>query len=125
MKVAAIQHDIVWEDAPATCAALQPLLDQASAAGARLIVLTEMFPTGFTMRPEQFAEDEGGPAERWLLEQARTRDAYLIGSVAQRGADGRFRNNALVAFPDGRLERYAKIHPFSYSHEDEYYTAGD
>jgi predicted amidohydrolase len=125
MKVAAIQHDIVWEDAAATCAALEPLLDQASAAAARLIVLTEMFPTGFTMRPEQFAEDEGGPAEQWLLQQAQKRNAHLIGSVAQRGPDGRFRNNALVASPDGRLERYAKIHPFSYSREDEHYAAGD
>jgi predicted amidohydrolase len=84
-----------------------------------------MFPTGFTMRPERFAEDEGGPAEQWLLQQAASRDAYLIGSIAQRGSDGRFRNNAVVAFPDGRVERYAKIHPFTYSGEHEHYTAGD
>jgi predicted amidohydrolase len=125
MKVAAVQHDIAFEDAPATCAALRPLLDQASAAGARLIVLTEMFATGYTMRPERFAEDEGGPVEQWLLEQAKARDAHLIGSVAQRGPDGRFRNNGLVASPDGRLERYAKIHPFTYSREHEHYAAGE
>jgi predicted amidohydrolase len=125
MKLAAIQHDIVFEDAPATCAALVPLLDQASAAGARLIVLTEMFATGFTMRPERFAEDEGGPVEQWLLTQAQERDAHFIASVAQRGPDGRFRNNGLVASPDGRLERYAKIHPFTYSREHEHYAAGD
>lgn len=125
MRIAAVQHDIVWEDAPATCAALTPLLDQASAAGAELMVLSEMFATGFSMHPERFAEDEGGPVERWLQEQATQRGAALIGSVAQRGSDGRFRNNALVAAPDGRIDRYAKIHPFSYSGEDKQYAAGD
>jgi predicted amidohydrolase len=125
MKIAAVQHDIFWEDARGTCAALIPLLDQASAAGAELIVLSEMFATGFTMRPDRFAEDEGGPVEQWLLEQAAQRGATLIGSLAQRGPDGRFRNNGLVATPDGGIERYAKIHPFSYSGEHERYTAGD
>jgi predicted amidohydrolase len=125
MRIAAVQHDIVWEDAAATRDAVLPLLDQASAAGAELIVLTEMFATGFSMRPERFAEDEGGPVEQWLLAQASQRNAVLIGSIAQRGADGRYRNNAVVAAPDGRIDRYAKIHPFSYSGEHEQYAAGD
>jgi predicted amidohydrolase len=125
MRIAAVQHDIVWEDGAATRDAVLPLLDQASAAGAELIVLTEMFATGFSMRPERFAEDEGGPVEQWLLAQASQRNAVLIGSIAQRGADGRYRNNAVVAAPDGRIDRYAKIHPFSYSGEHEQYAAGD
>ena len=125
MKVAAIQHDITWENAAATREHVRPLIAQAAQAGARLIVLTEMFATGFTMYPERIAEDEGGPNEQFLQEQARLHDAYVIASIAQRGPDGKFRNNAVVAGPDGATRRYAKIHPFSYSGEHEHYTAGD
>jgi predicted amidohydrolase len=125
MKVAAIQHDIAWQDAPATHALVTPMIAEAAAAGAELIVLTEMFATGFSMRPELIAEPEGGPSEQFLVDQAVQHRAHLIASIAQRGADDKFRNNAIVAAPDGSVSRYAKIHPFSYAHEDEHYTAGD
>jgi predicted amidohydrolase len=124
MRVAAIQHDIVFEDAEATRSHVTPLIARASASGARLVVLTEMFATGFSMHPERIAEDEGGPTEQYLLAQSREHEAWLIASVAQRGADGRYRNNAVVAGPDGSVQRYSKIHPFSYAHEHEHYAAG-
>jgi predicted amidohydrolase len=125
MRVSAVQHDIVWEDAEANRAHVQPLIAEAAAAGARLVVLPEMFATGFSMRPERVAEDEGGPSEQFLLEQAAEHAVHLIGSIAQRGPDGRYRNNAIVAAPDGGVWRYAKIHPFSYAGEHEHYAAGD
>lgn len=124
MKVAAVQHDIVWEDAEATRRHVAPMIAQAADAGARLITLTEMYATGFSMRPERVAEDEGGPNETFLLEQAAEHDAYLIASIAQRSQDGRYRNNAVLAGPDGSVQRYAKIHPFSYAGEHEHYAAG-
>jgi predicted amidohydrolase len=124
MKVAAIQHDIVWEDAHRTRARVRPLIAQAAADGARLIVAPEMFATGFSMRPERIAEDEGGPSEQFLLDQAAEHDAVLVASIAQRGADGHFRNNAVLARPDGTVCRYAKIHPFSFAGENERYAAG-
>src|ERR1700760_3594887 len=104
MKVAAIQRDVLWEDAAATLAPVTPLVASAAADGA-LIVLTEMFATGFSMHPERIAEDEGGPSEQFLLDAAARHDAHLIASIAQRGSDGRYRNNAVVAYPDGRVER--------------------
>lgn len=125
MKVAAIQHDISWEDAASTREHVTPLIAQAAAAGARLIVLAEMFATGFSMHPERIAEDEGGPTEGFLLDQAREHGTHLIASIAQRGSDGCYRNNAVVATPSGTVHRYAKIHPFSYAREHERYTAGD
>ena len=125
MKVAAVQHEIVWENPEATRAHIAPLVAAAAAGGARLIVLTEMFATGFSMRPERIAEPEGGPNEQFLLDQARLHDAFVIGSIAQRGADGRHRNNAVVAAPDGAVHRYAKIHPFSYAREHLHYAAGE
>jgi predicted amidohydrolase len=124
MKVAAIQHDIVWEDAAATHRRVADRIGEAAAAGAALIVLSEMFATGFSMRPERIAEDEGGPSEQFLLRSAAEHRAVLLASIAQRGTDGRFRNNAVLARPDGTVERYAKIHPFSYAGEHERYAAG-
>lgn len=125
MKVAVVQHDIVWEDPAATREHVRPQITKAAAAGAGLIVLSEMFATGFSMRPERIAEDEGGPVEQFLLAQAAEHGAHLIASVAQRRSDGRFVNNAIVAAPDGTVHRYAKIHPFSYAGEHEHYAAGD
>lgn len=125
MKLAAIQHDIVWENAEATRDRVGPLIARAAADGARIITLTEMFATGFSMHPERVAEDEGGPNEQFLLDRAREYDCYVSASVAQRGSDGRFRNNHLLAAPDGAVHRYAKIHPFSYAGEHEHYAAGD
>ncbi|HSY15728.1 MAG TPA: nitrilase-related carbon-nitrogen hydrolase [Jatrophihabitantaceae bacterium] len=127
MKIAAIQHDIVFEDAPATRARVGPLIAQAAAGGAKLIALTEMFATGFSMRPERIAEDEGGPNEQFLIEQARCHQAWIVASIAQwgpGGAAGKARNVAVLAAPDGSVHRYAKIHPFSYAREDEFYQAG-
>jgi predicted amidohydrolase len=124
VKVAAIQHDIEWEDGAATRKRVTPLIAQAAAAGARLIALTEMYATGFSMRPDRIAEDEGGPNEQFLVDQARRHSCWLIGSIAQRSDDGRPRNVAVLAAPDGTVHRYAKIHPFSYAGEHERYEAG-
>jgi predicted amidohydrolase len=125
MKVAAIQHDITWEDADQTRKHLAPLVQQAADAGARLIVVTEMFATGFSMRPERIAEDAGGPNEKFLIDQAREHGSWLVGSIAQWDRrDGRARNVAVLAGPDGNTHRYAKIHPFSYAGEHEKYAAG-
>ncbi|MGI8678775.1 MAG: carbon-nitrogen family hydrolase [Jatrophihabitans sp.] len=125
MKVAAIQHDIVWENPDATRAEVAPMIDEAAAQGARLVVLPEMFATGFSMRPERVAEDEGGATEQFLLDHAARHDLTMIASIAQRGSDGAFRNNAVVAHPNGETQRYAKIHPFSYAGEHERYAPGD
>lgn len=94
--------------------------------GARLIVLPEMWPTGFSMRPEAVAEPAGGESERFLTEIAAETGAAVGGSVAQRGAPGaKARNVFLCALPDGTVHRYAKIHPFSYGGEAEHYEGGD
>ena len=125
MKVAAVQHDIVWEDAERTRKNVAPLIAQAAATGARLIVLTEMFATGFSMQPKRIAEYPGGANEQFLVDQAREHGSYLVGSIAQWDrADGRARNVAVLAQPSGEVQRYAKIHPFSYVGEDKHYAPG-
>lgn len=128
MRIAAVQHDIVWEDAKATTGQLQVPVAQAAAAGARLVVLSEMFATGFSMAPERIAEPEDGFIETWLREQADTNRCWVLGSIAQTASgdtSDKPANVAVLAGPDGQLHRYAKIHPFSYGREHEFYRPGD
>jgi predicted amidohydrolase len=126
MRVAAIQHDIAWEDPKANFDALAPRIAGAAGAGARLIVLTEMYATGFSMRTDVTAEPVGGPATSFLAEQAQRHDAWVAGSVAERvDDDDRPYNTLVLAAPDGVLHRYRKIHPFTHSGEHEHFQAGD
>jgi predicted amidohydrolase len=136
MKIAAIQHDVVWQDGAATQQQLLPLIRQAVAGDARLVVLTEMYATGYSMHPEHVAEEPGGPNERFLRQQAAEHGIWLVGSIAQwvdmereieNSAEPQPRlaeNVAILAGPRGQLYRYAKIHPFSYAGEDKHYRAG-
>ena len=126
MRIAAIQHDIAWEDGAATRRHLEPMLAGAAAAGARLAVVTEMFATGFSLAADRIAEPEGGPTSTWMLEQAERHGLWLYGSVPERSeGGGRPRNVGVLAAPDGRVHRYAKIHPFTFAGEHEAYEAGD
>ena len=126
MKVAAVQHDIAWEDPRATFGLVEPMIGAAAAAGARLVLLTEMFATGFSMATERIAEDPEGPSASFLIEQAARRDVWLCGSVPVRVAgEERPYNQLVLAGPDGTVHRYEKIHPFSYGGEHERYAAGE
>ncbi len=124
MKVAAVQHDICWEDRDATLARVAPLVTVAAGAGARLVVLTEMFAVGFTMKTERVAEPPDGPTAEWLRAQAARHDLWICGTVPEVEDGFRPANQFVLAAPDGALHRYAKIHPFSYSGEDERFRAG-
>jgi len=126
VKVAAVQHDIVWEDHDANFARLAPLIAGAATDGARLVVLTEMFSTGFSMAVERVAELPAGPSSSFLAAQAREHGVWLCGSLPERPRAGaRPYNQLVLAAPDGSTHRYAKIHPFGYGVEPEHYAAGD
>ncbi len=66
LRVAAIQHDIVWHDRDANFARLEPMIDAAAAGGAGLILLTETFSTGFSFDTPGIGEAEGGPSSSFL-----------------------------------------------------------
>jgi predicted amidohydrolase len=126
MRVAALQHDIVWEERDATLAHLEPQVAAAAAAGAHLIVLTEMFATGFSMATHHTAEPVDGPIVGWMEAQSARHGVRLAGSVALAGEDGRLPTNSLlVVGPDGVEHRYDKVHPFSYAGEHERFAAGE
>ena len=110
MIVAGVQHDIVWEDPGENFARLAPMIAKAAADGARLVVLTEMYSTGFSMKTERTAEVVDGPSAQFLVEQARTNGVWVCASLPERVAsDAHPLNQLVVAAPDGSMSRYAKI----------------
>ena len=126
MKVAAVQHDVVWEDRTANFERLAPQIAAAAGTGARLVVLTEMYSTGFSLDIDAVSEPVDGPSTEFLADQARRHGVWVCGSLPERTEGGALPSNTLVlAGPDGERHRYRKIHPFSYAREHERYTAGD
>jgi len=126
MRIAAVQHDIVWEDRAATLAHLDGQVAAAAAGGARLVAFTEMFATGFSMNTHTTAEAPDGPTVTWLRDQAVRHDVWVAGSVALRVPEHDLAVNALcLVSPVGEVHRYDKIHPFSYAGEHERFAAGD
>ncbi len=126
MDVACCQFDIAWEDKPANYERVESLAAAARLAPGTLLLLPEMFATGFTMRAEAVAEPIDGPTARFLSDLARRRAIFLqAGVVLLTDGDSRPHNEALVFGPDGRLlARYAKMHLFSYDGEPAHYAPG-
>jgi len=124
--VAAIQHDIVWKDAAATHRRVAPLIARAADAGARLIVLTEMFATGFSTVAADIAEPADGPTTTLLRDAAQQHGAWVAGTVAVGSVDPEIaRNRFVAAGPAGELVVYDKRHPFTYAGEHLEFAPGD
>ena len=125
MRIAAVQHDIVWEDRDANFARLAPWVAAAAGAGAELVLLTETFSTGFSMTPG-IGEPEGGPSARFLAGQAAEHGVWVGGTCPEIAADGELPYNSFVlAGPDGTTHRYRKLHPFTHAGEHERFQAGE
>jgi omega-amidase len=126
VNVIALQVDIAWENKPANFAKVRRLLAEAAPEKDSLVVLPEMFATGFSMNAEAIAEPYGGPTEQFLAGAAREFGVCLVAGAAMRGRDGRARNQALVFSPAGeRLACYAKMQLFTPGGELEHYAAGE
>ena len=129
MRIAAVQHDIVWEDKDANFERLAPMVRSAVGSGAGLVLLSETFSTGFSMSPA-VREHEGGPSSQFLASMARETGAWVGGTcpevpVGLDLATTRPYNSFVLAGPDGTVHRYRKIHPFTYGREHEHFDAGD
>jgi predicted amidohydrolase len=126
LRVAAVQHEPAWHDRDATLAALTPTVAVAASTGARLVVLPELFATGFSMATDVIGEPEDGPTVTWLRDRAAAHDVWLAGSVPERRpGDDRPGNVCCLVAPDGTVHRYAKRHPFGMAGETDHYRAGD
>jgi omega-amidase len=123
LELALMQTHLVWQNPAANREHFETLLEQAR--GADLVVLPEMFTTGFSMQSAALAEAEDGPTTRWLSQQAQRIGAVLTGSLIIRASDGSYRNRLLWARPDGSLAHYDKRHLFRLAGEHKHYAAGD
>jgi hypothetical protein len=123
IRISIAQQPLVWHDPPANRAHFASVL--APLAGTTdLVILPEMFTTGFTMTPDRYAEPADGATRAWLLEQARVLDAAVGGSVAVNDA-GRYYNRFMLALPGGPTYWYDKRHLFRMGGEHRHYDAGD
>lgn len=123
LKVTIVQPDMHWEDKQANLAQYEQYL---SSVGEKMevVVLPEMFSTGFSMAPERLAETMDGPTVQWMKNMARKHTCILTGSLIIE-EDGKYYNRLLWVQPDGKMAHYDKRHLFGYAHEDEHYQAGD
>ena len=88
-----------------------------------LIVLPEMFSSGFTMNPRNVAETMDGETIAWLQHLAKAKNCAITGSLVIE-ENGNFYNRLLFVFPNGELQTYDKRHLFTLAGEDKVYTAG-
>jgi omega-amidase len=116
-----IQCELAWESPADNRRQFDDIL-ATLAPGSDLIVLPEMFTTGFSMNALANAEEPGGETEQWLLDSARERDCALTGSIAVRVGDDVY-NRMLFATPDG-CQYYDKRHLFRMAGEHERYAPG-
>ena len=121
LTAALLQCELAWENPADTRHQFQQTIETLE-AGPDLIVLPEMFTTGFSMNALANAEDPGGPTEEWLQDMARQRQCAITGSVAIR-ADGGVYNRMLFATPEG-VTHYDKRHLFRMAGEHKRYLPG-
>ncbi|MFV8269258.1 amidohydrolase [Flavobacterium sp. GT2N3] len=122
MKVTLIQSALIWESPKANRKYFEEKINSIS-ENADLIVLPEMFTTGFTMNPENVAETMQGETVTWLKALAKAKKSAITGSAVIKENDN-FYNRMLFVFPSGEIQFYDKKHLFTLAGEDKVYTSG-
>ncbi len=123
LKITTFQAYLFWENSEKN---LQNLSLRLSSIREKtdIIVLPEMFNTGFSMNTEKLAEEMGGKSMQWMLEQAKKFDSVITGSLIIK-EDGKNYNRLIWMRPDGSYEKYDKRHLFKLADEHKHYTAGN
>ena len=125
MHIAAVQLDIRWEDRPANHASVRQLLKQTELRPGALVVLPEMFDTGFSMNTTATDPGEPSASEAFCRQLANERNVVVLAGVVARTGENQLANEAVAFSPDGvELARYRKMYPFSGAGEHLHYAAG-
>ena len=123
LHITLIQPDIVWEQKAENLSQYEAMI--AGIQGPKhVVVLPEMFSTGFSMAPELLAEPMDGESVRWMADIAVKYCCILAGSLIIE-EDGKYYNRMLWVQPDGNIGIYDKRHLFAYAGEDKHYTPGE
>ena len=122
LNIAFIQPSLKWEDAVANRALFSEEIQKISDE-VELIILPEMFTTGFSMNAENLAEETEAETLAWMRKHAKEKDCAITGSVIIT-ENANYYNRLFFVFPDGSYKLYDKRHTFTLAKEDETYTAG-
>src|SRR5687767_12279652 len=122
LRLGLAQFDISWEDRESNFRKLQSLVKADE--NIDLLILPEMWSTGFSMRPEVVAEKEPGAALTRMIENSQRLNTAIAGSVSVSVGD-KYYNRFYFVHPEGTVEHYDKRHLFSYGKENDHYHAGD
>jgi omega-amidase len=122
MKIALIQSPLHWENPEANRNYFEEKINSISNS-IDLVVLPEMFTTGFTMNPSKVAETMRGETVVWLQSLAKSKNFAITGSLVIE-ENGKFYNRLLFVFPSGEMQQYDKRHLFTLAGEDKVYASG-
>ena len=128
LTITTIQTNLHWEDKPANLRMLEEKI-MGIKEKTEIVVLPEMFNTGFTMQPEKLAEPMEGETVSWMKRVAMKKRVVLVGSVAiateRTETVSSFTNRLIWMLPNGQYGYYDKRHLFAFAGEDQHYTAGN
>lgn len=122
LKIAFIQSDLVWENPRQNRANLEDKIDEIR-NGVDLIILPEMFTTGFTMNASAVAETMQGDTVKWMVDIAAKCGSAIVGSIII-NEDEKYYNRLLFVHPAGEIECYDKRHTFTLAGEDKVFASG-
>ena len=123
LSVATLQANLLWEDIEGNILKLSEMLDTINGKP-NIVILPEMFTTGFSMNASQLAEEPNGKTFNWMLKTSKSKGFALCGSFIVREGS-RFFNRFHFVTPSGSFFVYDKRHLFSYANEDKIYTPGE
>ncbi|MCF6213900.1 MAG: amidohydrolase [Flavobacteriaceae bacterium] len=122
LRITLLQSDLVWEDPSENIKAFTLKLNRLKKAS-DIVVLPEMFTTGFSLNSKELSEKMTGKSVTWMRNKAKKIDALILGSLIIE-EEGFYFNRLIAAFPNGDFKYYDKHHLFTLSGEDKFYTAG-
>lgn len=123
LTITTIQTNLIWEDKAANLRQLEEKINSIEER-TEIVVLPEMFSTGFTMQPQLFAEDMNGETVEWMKNIAADKRIVLTGSIIIK-EENKFYNRLVWMLPNGEYGFYNKRHLFAYAGEDQQYAAGN
>ena len=123
LKISIIQSDLFWEDISSNLNMFSKKM-KSLANKTDLIILTEMFTTGFTMNASELAEEENGMTLQWMQQEAKKNRAAITGSFIVTEKENYF-NRLFFVYPDGEYITYDKRHTFTLAKEHKTFSSGN
>ncbi len=123
MKIAIIQTELAWENPAQNRNILEQKINSINEV-VDLIILPEMFTSGFTMNPKEVADTMDGATISWVKNQAETKNCAITGSLVIE-ENGNYFNRLVFVFPNGEIQKYDKRHLFTLAGEEKVYTSGE